>query len=170
MNQINSDWHGNTLPFNFSYHLLKEKEFISYEVEVKPYLNSEISKGSGKFQSGLWKKDVIELFIKEVGNPQYYEFHIAPNGMWWAAKFSSYREMSMELEQIDISPSAVISSNKTLKTSLKIPLNVLEFSSHENLQFHVSAIFGSEKKSYICLLYTSPSPRDATLSRMPSSA
>ena len=24
--------------------------------------------------------------------------------------------------------------------------------------------------SYICLLYTSPSPRDATLSRMPSSA
>ena len=27
-----------------------------------------------------------------------------------------------------------------------------------------------EDKSYICLLYTSPSPRDATLSRMPSSA
>ena len=25
-------------------------------------------------------------------------------------------------------------------------------------------------KVYICLLYTSPSPRDATLSRMPSSA
>ena len=27
-----------------------------------------------------------------------------------------------------------------------------------------------ETKAYICLLYTSPSPRDATLSRMPSSA
>ena len=26
------------------------------------------------------------------------------------------------------------------------------------------------KAAYICLLYTSPSPRDATLSRMPSSA
>ena len=26
------------------------------------------------------------------------------------------------------------------------------------------------KDSYTCLLYTSPSPRDATLSRMPSSA
>ena len=26
------------------------------------------------------------------------------------------------------------------------------------------------KQYYICLLYTSPSPRDATLSRMPSSA
>ena len=29
---------------------------------------------------------------------------------------------------------------------------------------------GSNRKWNICLLYTSPSPRDATLSRMPSSA
>ena len=28
----------------------------------------------------------------------------------------------------------------------------------------------STNKKYLCLLYTSPSPRDATLSRMPSSA
>ena len=28
----------------------------------------------------------------------------------------------------------------------------------------------SDDLSYVCLLYTSPSPRDATLSRMPSSA
>ena len=33
-----------------------------------------------------------------------------------------------------------------------------------------SAIINQEYKDYICLLYTSPSPRDATLSRMPSSA
>ena len=29
---------------------------------------------------------------------------------------------------------------------------------------------GQDTLSYVCLLYTSPSPRDATLSRMPSSA
>ena len=29
---------------------------------------------------------------------------------------------------------------------------------------------GNELFCYLCLLYTSPSPRDATLSRMPSSA
>ena len=29
---------------------------------------------------------------------------------------------------------------------------------------------GKREAAYICLLYTSPSPRDATLSRMPSSA
>ena len=31
-------------------------------------------------------------------------------------------------------------------------------------------IAGAKKMANICLLYTSPSPRDATLSRMPSSA
>ena len=30
--------------------------------------------------------------------------------------------------------------------------------------------FAFEEADYVCLLYTSPSPRDATLSRMPSSA
>ena len=32
------------------------------------------------------------------------------------------------------------------------------------------AVLEAEDDSDICLLYTSPSPRDATLSRMPSSA
>ena len=31
-------------------------------------------------------------------------------------------------------------------------------------------IFGTKDSGKTCLLYTSPSPRDATLSRMPSSA
>ena len=44
-------------------------------------------------------------------------------------------------------------------------LVVREFFNNE----HVFPIHGSAT-AYICLLYTSPSPRDATLSRMPSSA
>ena len=31
-------------------------------------------------------------------------------------------------------------------------------------------VFSNPEEDYTCLLYTSPSPRDATLSRMPSSA
>ena len=34
-----------------------------------------------------------------------------------------------------------------------------------------NAVYSTKNnKVYVCLLYTSPSPRDATLSRMPSSA
>ena len=50
-----------------------------------------------------------------------------------------------------------ISSNKALTKKVKsIGLKVKEF--------------GDDGIKQICLLYTSPSPRDATLSRMPSSA
>ena len=42
----------------------------------------------------------------------------------------------------------------------------IENSMKENLLIDI----GKKVESYICLLYTSPSPRDATLSRMPSSA
>ena len=34
----------------------------------------------------------------------------------------------------------------------------------------IAYLFNKPHKVNICLLYTSPSPRDATLSRMPSSA
>ena len=51
----------------------------------------------------------------------------------------------------------------------------LEVESIENLSegldlFKVAKIIKTEKHPNACLLYTSPSPRDATLSRMPSSA
>ena len=36
--------------------------------------------------------------------------------------------------------------------------------------FEGERIKGAQRWFYLCLLYTSPSPRDATLSRMPSSA
>ena len=34
----------------------------------------------------------------------------------------------------------------------------------------INSLISNRLKGYSCLLYTSPSPRDATLSRMPSSA
>ena len=40
----------------------------------------------------------------------------------------------------------------------------------ERVSKQVSAVLDGSSTSNTCLLYTSPSPRDATLSRMPSSA
>ena len=42
--------------------------------------------------------------------------------------------------------------------------------STEDKKYHVDLLQKLIDKQRICLLYTSPSPRDATLSRMPSSA
>ena len=60
------------------------------------------------------------------------------------------------------------------KTSLKE--DVPEFSPGDTVKVHVRVVEGNRERTQIfegaviCLLYTSPSPRDATLSRMPSSA
>ena len=40
----------------------------------------------------------------------------------------------------------------------------------EQLQGSKATSLFTDEKGHACLLYTSPSPRDATLSRMPSSA
>ena len=54
---------------------------------------------------------------------------------------------------------------KSLKTKTKIiPFEVTDY---ESLAEHVNTAWNWNGR---CLLYTSPSPRDATLSRMPSSA
>ena len=54
----------------------------------------------------------------------------------------------------------------TGKTTLaKVLINMLEIDEYDVLEINAS-----RENSVDCLLYTSPSPRDAPLSRMPSSA
>ena len=57
---------------------------------------------------------------------------------------------------------ALIEINKLLHSNLSTASTILAFLDPENI--------GVFDDRLICLLYTSPSPRDATLSRMPSSA
>ena len=52
----------------------------------------------------------------------------------------------------------IVTATKTEKTLQEVPIAVSVVTAE------------TIEKSNICLLYTSPSPRDATLSRMPSSA
>ena len=55
---------------------------------------------------------------------------------------------------------------------LKRTLNELDgaFVYARDALLHYARWMADKEQPYLCLLYTSPSPRDATLSRMPSSA
>ena len=71
-------------------------------------------------------------------------------------EFTSYREQA-----------------KSREHALFSKVKVAEMRAHEQLKNHKQLnqeIVKSQDKLQSCLLYTSPSPRDATLSRMPSSA
>ena len=78
----------------------------------------------------------------------------------WINKFSEY------YDEID-----VVTLNKGNTQLLNENINVYshEFDNFNKIQKFV-VLRKIVKKLISCLLYTSPSPRDATLSRMPSSA
>ena len=61
--------------------------------------------------------------------------------------------------------------HKIVESSNLVPNNdpTLMFANSGMVQFK-NVFTGLEKRDYVCLLYTSPSPRDRTRSRMPSSA
>ena len=67
--------------------------------------------------------------------------------------------------------SNLISSSITFKTiTPMIPVMFYFLGTQTKYQDIKETIENKITFSYACLLYTSPSPRDATLSRMPSSA
>ena len=91
------------------------------------------------------------------------------------------RTYSAEILQINNSSSILVGDqNRDLAIKLfcveinneddeKIALNLLKKEFPRGSKVKVKPI-GFKENILICLLYTSPSPRDATLSRMPSSA
>ena len=56
------------------------------------------------------------------------------------------------------------------RISKQTAVNKARKSRFRNALKKMNLLIDSKKKDEACLLYTSPSPRDATLSRMPSSA
>ena len=65
-------------------------------------------------------------------------------------------------------------ANNLQNIDLHIPKNklvvVTGVSGSGKSSITMDTLYAEGQRRYVCLLYTSPSPRDATLSRMPSSA
>ena len=75
------------------------------------------------------------------------------------------------LEELDfLFPGDSIPSNTFMLDEVTV-FQPLKFNNDEEIKRYVILRYRVKKVyPYACLLYTSPSPRDATLSRMPSSA
>jgi hypothetical protein len=41
----------------------------------------------GRFRSGLWQRDVVELFLCDLKGDGYREYHLSPGKEWWMGTF-----------------------------------------------------------------------------------
>ena len=64
----------------------------------------------------------------------------------------------------------MLASNRQLAAELEFDLRAMEAQEQEAMAEAEVAAFAADAQSADCLLYTSPSPRDLSTSRMPSSA
>ena len=61
-----------------------------------------------------------------------------------------------------------VTETKSLNTGAE--LSEFYVGLRKNQQYHMNIQISPDSNTYTCLLYTSPSPRDLSTSRMPSSA
>ena len=80
--------------------------------------------------------------------------------------------MSVKAEHYDVIRKPIITEKATMASeSGAIVFEVAVESNKPQIKEAIEALFGVKVKAVnTCLLYTSPSPRDGLLSRMPSSA
>ena len=98
----------------------------------------------------------------------YLAFHAFSGSqglMRWVDYENDIERNQARLEAVTAKREALEAHANSLKAS-QLDLDTLDIKSREML----FTSHPNEKTIWLCLLYTSPSPRDATLSRMPSSA
>jgi len=115
----------------------------------------------GGFTEGLWEYDVAELFMADPESGAYLEFNLAPNGAWWAAKFTSPRVRSQVQPDFGAAVTAHFSDggDGTWFAALAIPTAFLKE--------HVG--FGSGETANVTCIMNSPQQTFHSACKLPGS-
>jgi len=90
---IDEDWFGSPLLPPVAFSLASDPEYLWFVATRQAQASVLPGAVPGGFTPGLWEYDVAELFVASQDGNSYLEFNLAPNGAWWAAKFSSPRQV-----------------------------------------------------------------------------
>ena len=143
------------------------------------YQNGIVSVGMWAVRKWYNSKSLLQLSLKDAPNPRdSFLYHLSE-----APSFEYFRHVvllsSPQDKYVPYHSALMVSSTQdgSLQSSLSLEMmqniltplregkvNLVRISVDHSLPASANSVIGS------CLLYTSPSPRDATLSRMPSSA
>jgi len=106
----------------------------------------------GAFTEGLWEWDVAELFLANSASGAYLEFNLAPNGAWWAAKFTAPRvraKLQPDFQSVVTSHSNEISGHSWC-AAIRVPLDFLvnEIGFHSQTAANATAILNSPHQTF----------------------
>ena len=121
-------------------------------------VQSELAETKSQLES---ERDALQARLVELSS--------AHNAELTAALAAQLSERKSEIARVQSELADTKSQLESERDALQARLVELSSAQDEELATKLAAQL-SEHESEICLLYTSPSPRDATLSRMPSSA
>ncbi|MCI5065707.1 hypothetical protein MRY87_08290 [bacterium] len=96
------DWFGEPTDTPPAYALYWTDEGL-YFLSVTSFGNTAASlvEETPRFQAGLWKEEVSELFLLR-SDGSYLEFHFSAPNLWWGASFSSYRIQEEEWADLQV--------------------------------------------------------------------
>ncbi len=88
---MNSDWHGAELSPPLCFTIATDSSHLWFLATRQAPAICLPDAEPGSYTEGLWERDVAELFLADPASGAYLEFNLAPNGAWWAAKFTAPR-------------------------------------------------------------------------------
>jgi hypothetical protein len=106
----------------------------------------------------LWKATCFEFFIAPAGQPQYWEFNLAPSGNWNVYHMDDYRQVNMREEEKATSLPFTFQKTNT-QINLEISVNTASFlPSTQKLEVGIAAIIQSydEVETYWALAHPNP--------------
>jgi hypothetical protein len=149
---LTSDWYGRALNPPMGFAVAADATSLWFIATRQASATCRPGAAPGAFTEGLWEWDVAELFLGHPARGEYLEFNLAPNGAWWAAKFSAPRVRA--LEQPDFQ-SAVTSHGDEISeggwcAGIRVPLDFLEkeISLCPQTTANVTAILNSPQQTF----------------------
>lgn len=88
---MTADWYGRALNPPLGFSVAADATSLWFVANRQAPAACRPGAEPGAFTEGLWEWDAAELFLADPASGAYLEFNLAPNGAWWAAKFTAPR-------------------------------------------------------------------------------
>lgn len=95
--QLEKDWFNEQVQHPVFFRLMLEGNALIFDFKTNKKPFYQPNHQSGHLVKGLWQFDVAELFFLDKETGRYQEFNFGPQGAYWSAVFSSYRQLEIEI-------------------------------------------------------------------------